>query len=93
MQFNSVAHIHRVLATQGIPCQCLQLRFQYDAYLQTPRKGHVAGHTCRGCSMVEQPTSAQIRAVANLCNINIRIYFFRGRQMGLRKNASEIIFF
>ena len=43
--------------------------------------------------MVDQPISAQIRAVANLCKSKYKNEFFRDRQMGLRKNASEINFF
>ena len=43
--------------------------------------------------MVEQPISAQVRAVANLCKYKYKNVFFRDRQKGLRKNASGIIFF
>ena len=44
-------------------------------------------------TMVEQPISAKIRAVANLCKYKYNNIFLRDRKMGLRKNASGIIFF
>ena len=43
--------------------------------------------------MVEQPISAKIRAVANLCKYKYKNIFFGDRQMDLKKNASGIIFF
>ena len=43
--------------------------------------------------MVEQPISAKIRVVANLCKYKQKSIFFKDRKMDLRKNASGIIFF
>ena len=44
-------------------------------------------------NMIEQPITAIIRVVANLCKYKYKNIFFRDRTMDLRKNEGGIIYF